>query len=357
MTVPTISVPSAITGPSPWVIQRWTRASIAFASATVLLLAVLCLGPLWLQAGTVDRLTTLFIYVILAVMWNALAGYAGLVSIGHQAFFGLGAYAMVRLADAGLGPYPALLVGAVLVALAAVPLAAFMLRLQGGEFAIGMWVVAALAHLCVNLDSLVQGETGTSMIALQQYAADDRRAYTYWAALAAMVGLCWVVFLLLRSKVGTAAQAIRDNEGAAISLGVRVVAIKRLVFVLSAFGCALAGGLWLATSISFHVQWTAYMIFMVLVGGIGTMEGPILGALLFFAVETAWGGQGVLYLIGLGAIAMLFALFLPKGIWGAVQQRWDVHLLSAGYRVRSRAPHRGDAGQATAGAGASEGHP
>ena len=101
MTVPTISVPSAITGPSPWVIQRWTRASIAFASATVLLLAVLCLGPLWLQAGTVDRLTTLFIYVILAVMWNALAGYAGLVSIGHQAFFGLGAYAMVRLADAG----------------------------------------------------------------------------------------------------------------------------------------------------------------------------------------------------------------------------------------------------------------
>ena len=273
MTAPITSVPLAPTGASPWVIERWTRSSITFASATVLLLAVLCLGPLWLQAGTVDRLTTLFIYVILAVMWNALAGYAGLVSIGHQAFFGLGAYAMVRLADAGLGPYPALLVGAMLVALVAVPLAVFMLRLQGGEFAIGMWVVAALAHLCVNLDSLVQGETGTSMIALQQYAADDRRAYTYRAALAAMAGLCWVVFWLLRSKVGTAAQAIRDNETAAISLGVRVVAIKRLVFVLSAFGCAIAGGLWLATSISFQpktyfsVQWTAYMIFMVLVGG------------------------------------------------------------------------------------------
>jgi branched-chain amino acid transport system permease protein len=200
------------------------------------------------------------------------------------------------------------------------------------------------------------------MIALQQYAADDRRAYTYWAALAAMAGLSGVVFLLLRSKVGTAVQAIRDNETAAISLGVRVVAIKRLVFVLSALGCALAGGLWLATSISFQpktyfsVQWTAYMIFMVLVGGIGTMEGPILGALLFFAVETVWGGQGVLYLIGLGAIAMLFALFLPKGIWGAVQQRWDVHLLSAGYQVRSRAPHRGDAGRAAAGVGTGEGH-
>ena len=83
---------------------------------------------------------------------------------------------------------------------------------------------------------------------------------------------------------------------------------------------------------------------MVLVGGIGTMEGPILGALLFFAVETLWGGQGVLYLIGLGAIAMLFALFLPKGIWGAVQQRWDVHLLSAGYRVRALKPRNPEGG-------------
>lgn len=345
MSLPMSSPSPAPAGQPAWTIHRWTRASRVCAGAAVPLLAVLFLGPLWLQAGTVDRLTTLFIYVILAVMWNALAGYAGLVSIGHQAFFGLGAYAMVRLADAGLGPYHALLLGAVLVALVAVPLAAFMLRLQGGEFAIGMWVVAALAHLCVNLDSLVQGETGTSMIALQQYAADDRRAYTYWAALAAMAGLCWAVFLLLRSKVGTAAQAIRDNETAAISIGVRVVAVKRLVFVLSAFGCALAGGLWLATSISFQpktyfsVQWTSYMIFMVLVGGIGTMEGPILGALLFFAVETWWGGQGVAYLIGLGAIAMLFALFLPKGIWGTLQQRWDVHLLSAGYRVRAREPN------------------
>src|SRR3990167_5605767 len=171
------------------------------------------------------------------------------------------------------------------------------------------------------------------MIALQQYAADDRRAYTYWAALAAMAGLCWVVFLLLRSKVGTAAQAIRDNELAAISLGVRVVAIKRLVFVLSAFGCALAGALWVATTISFQpktyfsVQWSAYMIFMVLVGGIGTFEGPILGAVLFFAVETAFGATGVWYMIGLGATALLFAMLLPQGLWGAIERRFGLRLL------------------------------
>ncbi|HEY4956978.1 MAG TPA: branched-chain amino acid ABC transporter permease [Caldimonas sp.] len=301
---------------------------------------LLTFGPFVLSANLVDRLTTLFIYGILALMWNALAGYAGLVSVGHQAFFGLGAYAAVRLADAGLGAYPSLLVGALLVALVALPISSFMLRLRAGEFAIGMWVVAELAHLLVNLDTLVQGETGTSLIALQRFAADDRRAYTYWAALAAMAALAWIVFFVLRSRLGAAAQAIRDNEEAAASIGVRVFASKRLIFVLSAFGCAAAGALWVATSITFQpktyfsVQWSAYMIFMVLVGGIGTYEGPIIGAVLFFAIEAMFGATGVAYLVGLGTTAMLFALLLPRGLWGEVERRTGWRLLPIGHRLR-----------------------
>jgi branched-chain amino acid transport system permease protein len=202
-----------------------------------------------------------------------------------------------------------------------------------------MWVVAELAHLLVNLDSLIQGETGTSLIALQRYAADDRRAFTYWAALGTMAALGWLVFVLLRGKMGTAAQAIRDNEEAAASVGVRVVLSKRLIFVLSAFGCAAAGALWVASSITFQpktyfsVQWTAYMIFMVLVGGIGTYEGPILGAVLFFTIESLFGGTGVIYLIGLGATALLFALVLPRGIWGEIERRFGLQLLPVGYRL------------------------
>lgn len=319
-------------------VQRWTGASIATVCLLLGVQAILAFGPLFLSASLVDRLTTLFIYGILALMWNALAGYAGLVSVGQQAFFGLGAYAAVRLASLGVGAYPALLLGAALVALISVPISAFMLRLRGGEFAIGMWVVAELAHLLVNLDTLVQGETGTSLIALQQYDAGDRRAFTYWAALSAMVVLAWLVFFMLRGKIGAAAQAIRDNEEAAASVGIRVLASKRLIFVLSAFGCAAAGALWVATSITFQpktyfsVQWSAYMIFMVLVGGIGTYEGPILGAILFFAIETLFGGTGVVYLIGLGATALLFALLLPSGIWGEVERRLGVQLLPVGYR-------------------------
>jgi branched-chain amino acid transport system permease protein len=321
-------------------IVRWNVSSVMAVSLTVLVQVILAFGPLFLSANVVERLTTLFIYGILALMWNALAGYAGLLSVGHQAFFGLGAYGAVRLADAGLGAYPSMLLAAGLVAILALPISAFMLRLKEGEFAIGMWVMASLTHLLVNLDNLVQGETGTSLIALQQYAPDARRAYTYWAALGMMAALGWLVFWLLRGRVGTAAQAIRDNEEAASSVGVMVMSSKRLIFILSAFGCAAAGALWLATSITFQpktyfsVQWSAYMIFMVLVGGIGTYEGPILGAVLFFAIETFFGAQGVAYLIGLGATAVLFALLLPRGIWGEIEHRYGIRLLPIGYRIK-----------------------
>ncbi|TIU54021.1 MAG: branched-chain amino acid ABC transporter permease, partial [Mesorhizobium sp.] len=84
----------------------------------------------------------------------------------------------------------------------------------------------------------------------------------------------------------------------------------------------------------FSVQWTAYMIFMVLVGGIGTFEGAILGALLFFLIETWFGGAGVWYLIGLGATALAFSLLLPRGLWGTLEERFGLRLLPVGYSVR-----------------------
>ena len=142
------------------VVERWTPESRVALAVAALAAVLLAFGPLWLGANSVDRLTTLFIYVILAVMWNALVGYCGLVSIGQQAFFGLGAYFAVRLADSGVGVYPSLFLAAIVVGALSLPLSAMMLRLKGGEFAIGMWVIAELAHLLVNLDTLINGETG-----------------------------------------------------------------------------------------------------------------------------------------------------------------------------------------------------
>lgn len=341
--------------PAGFRIERWTTTARLSIGLVVLGQLALACAPLVLDAGLVDRLTTLFIYGILALMWNALAGYAGLVSVGHQVFFGLGAYATVRFADLGIPPYLAMLVGACAVALVSIPISSFMLRLRGGEFAIGMWVLAALTHLLVNLDTLVQGETGTSLISLQAYEASTRRLTTYWVALAAMSALGWAVFWMLRSRVGAALQAIRDSEEAAASVGVRVMSTKRLLFVLSAFGCAAAGALWLSTSVTFQPKtyfsptWTAYMLFMVLVGGIGTYEGPIIGAVLFFTIETLFGGAGVAYLIGLGAVAVMFALVLPKGIWGWVEQKTGLQLLPVGYRLQFPGTRGNDSKEASQG--------
>jgi branched-chain amino acid transport system permease protein len=321
-------------------VERWTPESRIAIAATGVILAMLALGPAIFSANAVDKLTTLFIYVILALMWNALVGFCGLVSIGQQAFFGLGAYAAIRLANWGVSVYPSLFLGALIVGALSWPLSIVMLRLKGGEFAIGMWVVSELAHLLVNLDTLVRGETGTSLIELNAYASDSRRAITYWCAFGAMTGLLAMVFWLLRSPLGAAIQAIRDNDEAAESIGVRVMSAKRLVFMLAAFGAAMGGALWVSTALTFQPKayfsplWTAYMIFMALVGGLGTFEGAILGAVIFFAIETWFGDMGVWYLVGLGATALIFALLFPRGLWGWVEDRTSLRLLPVGYRLR-----------------------
>jgi branched-chain amino acid transport system permease protein len=320
-------------------IERWTPASRMGFAGIAVLVALFAVAPVLLKSGTLDRLTALFIYIMLATMWNALAGYGGLVSIGQQMFFGLGAYFTIRLADAGVNPFISTFAAAIIVAFVAWLISYFMLHLKGGEFAIGMWVLAEFTHLLINLDDLIQGETGTSLISMNAYASDGRRIAIYLMALASMLLLLGILYALLRSKSGAAIQAIRDNEVAATSVGVDVIKTKRKLFVLAAFGIGLAGALWLCSAITFQpktyfsVQWTAYMIFMVLVGGIGKFEGAIIGAVLFFIIETWFGAAGVWYLIGLGLAAVIFSLYLPKGIWGAIEKRFGITLLPIGYKL------------------------
>jgi len=323
-------------------VQRWTRTSLASSGAVVALVVALAFVPLVLSANAADKLTTLLIYVILAAMWNALAGYAGLVSVGQQAFFGIGAYSAIRLSNAGVSVFPALVLGALLAGALALPVSLFMLRLRGGEFAIGMWVVAEVTFRLVILDHAVGGLTGTSLIALNAYSPQDRRNSIYWLTLGVTVCLLGVVYLLLRSRTGASLRAIRDDEQAAASVGVRVLANKGVIFLLAAVGCGFAGTLWLATSITyqpasfFSVQWTAYMLFMALVGGLGTFEGPIIGAIVFFVIQDQFGDRGVWYLVGLGAAAVFFALLLPRGLWGSVEERFGLRLLPVGYRLIAR---------------------
>jgi branched-chain amino acid transport system permease protein len=293
-----------------------------------------------LSANTTQKMTSLLILILLAAMWNALAGYGGLVSVGQQAFIGLGAYGTVWLVNHNMKPYQAMVVAALFCGALAVPLSFVVLRFRGAAFAIGMWVVAEVAAIFVSFDQSLGAGTGTSLIELNYYTPDQRQEYTYWLTLGMAVFFLGLLFVLLRSRLGTSLQAIRDDEEAAASLGVRVVTNKRILFVIAAAGCGAAGAMTLANTLFieptsiFGVDWTAYMIFMVLVGGLGTFEGPIVGALVLFAIQNEWADNGVWYLVGLGATAILFALLVPRGIWGTIEEKFDLQVMPVGYRLR-----------------------
>ncbi len=321
-------------------VERWTPVSRVFAGATVVVLVVLALVPYMFTEQVTSKLSELFVLIILAGMWNALAGYAGLVSVGQQAFIGIGAYATIVLAEHGVNAYVACALAALFAGVVSLPVSLLVFRLRGGQFAIGMWVVAEVFRLLVINNSSVGGGTGRSLTALNVYDPATRQAYTYWLALAFAAILLGVSFVLLRSRTGSSLQAIRDDEPAAESLGVRVTRAKRLVFLLAAVGCGAAGAITLANTLRvqpdsiFGIQWTAYMIFMVLLGGLGTFEGPILGALVLFAIQQQFQDQGSWYLVGLGLVAIIVTLLLPRGLWGSIVDRFGIRLLPVGYHVR-----------------------
>jgi branched-chain amino acid transport system permease protein len=298
-------------------------------------LAVVFLAlPLFGSALIVDKLTLLMIYILLAVSWNLLAGFAGLVSVGHQAFIGLSGYAVLRLVETGMPPFAALAAGGFLVLLVAWPLSWFVLRLRAAEFAVAMWVIAEAIRSVVMFDPLVQGETGRSLVTLNAVDADVRRTTIYLMAVVAVIVALVVTHRVLRGRLGGESQAIRDDEEAASSIGIDTMRVKRIIFLISALGCAVAGALWLASAITyqprtaFGINWSVFMLFMVLVGGLGSYLGPLIGAIVLFALQEIFGDFGAWYLAGIGVVAILFALYAPRGIMGLIADRWAVEPLS-----------------------------
>jgi len=324
-------------------VHRWTATSRTFVGGAGVLLVLLAFVPFAFTPNTTEKLTELFVLIIIAAMWNVLAGYAGLVSVGQQAFIGIGAYGTIVFADQGMNPFLAAVVAALVAGAISMPVSLLVFRLRGGQFAIGMWVVAEVFRLLVTNDQSIGGGTGRSLIGLNVYAPADRQAYTYWVALAFMAVFIVLGFVMLRSRVGSSLQAIRDDETAAVSLGVRVTRAKRLVFLFAAVGCGAAGSVTILNTLRaqpdsiFGVQWTAYMIFMVLLGGLGTFEGPVVGALVLFFVQQEFANQGSWYLVGLGAVAIVVTLIFPRGLWGALVDRFDLRLMPVGYQVRDLA--------------------
>lgn len=314
--------------------RRPITGATAIAMVVVLVLVYL---PYLVFSSTTDTLTNVFILLTMSTMWNLLAGYAGLVSVGQQAYVGLGAFLVLILAQHGINPFAAISLATVGTAVLALPASLLLLRLRGGYFAIATWVFADTCHLVVSRFRSLGGGTGARLPGLSGLDPDLLTAYTYWAALAVALAALAATYLTLRSRLGLVLTAIRDDEVGARSVGGRVSGAKRIVYLVAAAGCGAAGAvlivsqLGIESSSAFSVGFSAQMIFVTVIGGIGTIEGPIVGTAIYFILQQTLARYGAWYLIVVGLIAIVVAIWWPRGVWGAVSRKIRVRLFPVGY--------------------------
>lgn len=326
-------------------VERGTQASRYFAVAAGIGLVALATLPYWGSRGDMRLIAEMAYFLALAQLWNLLAGYAGLVSVGQQAFVGLGGYTFFYLTGQfGMHPFAALALSAPVAGLVSIPVALAVFRLRGAYFAIGTWVVAEIFALSVSLIPVLGGGSGLSLtpsiVRSIASSRSGRETIIYWLTLAALVMVFAIVYWLLRSRHGLALTAIRDSEPASSSLGVDTFRTKLFIYVVTAICTGPVGALIflqklrLSPEAGFSINdWTVVVIFMVVIGGIGTLEGPIIGMLVYIFLREMLADYGSIYLIVMGAIAVAVMLKAPGGLWGWVAQHYGLQLFPVGRRL------------------------
>ena len=311
-------------------VRRQTRSGML----ALVLLAVAVTGlaamPLWAKPGTIRMVLELCCYLAVAQMWNMLAGYAGLVSVGQQAFMGASGYALFVLAQTfGLNPFAAIFLSLLVSAVLAVPCYLLLHRLDGPYFAIGTWVGAEVFRLVASNLGWLKGGAGMSLAVMKDYSAFQRNlAMSLLCALMVLVsigGSYW----FLRSRYGLALIAMRDNPVAAASQGVNVPRLRLMIYVAAAIGCGFVGAVYFMAQLrinpqaAFDPMWSNVAIFIVMVGGIASIEGVLIGTLIYFVADRYFGEYGASYFVVLGIMTVLVALYARGGIWGMISARHD----------------------------------
>ena len=330
-----------------FVIQSANMSKPAVAIGCIVFV-VLASAPYWASRADLRLFSEFFHYLALASLWNLLAGYAGLVSVGQQAFVGFGGYLLFALAIyTGIHPLVAVLLCCLLGGLISMPVALLIFRLRGAYFAIGTWVVAEVFKLVFAQISSLGGGSGSSLpVSIVKTIASSRssrEALTYWAAFILLLVIFGLIYGLLRSKFGLALKAIRDNEHASESLGVDIWRTKLFIYILTAAGTSMVGALIflqklrISPDAAFNLNdWTAFVIFIVVIGGIGSIEGPIIGTLLYFCLREILADLGTSYLLILGFIAIGMMLKAPQGIWGLISKKFNIELFPIERRINQR---------------------
>lgn len=295
--------------------------------------AVLVPLPFFVDNGTMRYLTDLFIIISVAQLWNLLAGFGGVVSIGQHAFVGAGGYAFFGFTThLGLNPFVSMALTLPFGALLSLPVFAILSRMRVAYFAIGSWVLAEVFMLVAGKLPGFGGGSGISLrpqiVKAFGASTSTRVENIYWLSFAILVLVIFLIILVMHSRRGYSLRAMRDNETAAMALGVNPNAVKAMLFVVSGAFLSLLGAVNTLQKLrvnpngSFSLtDWTVFIIFMVVIGGMGRIMGPIIGAVLFVLLRENLSGYGPIYMIILGAAAIGMMLYEPGGI-AVLPQRW-----------------------------------
>ena len=205
-------------------------------------------------------------------------------------------------------------------------------RLRGSYFAIGTWVLADVVSLVIIQQQSLGAGNGASLD-VAAFDLETRQQATYWLALVAAAGAILIAYVVLRSRFGLQLQAIRDDEAGARGLGANVYRTRFGLWVVAAFWTAFTGAVFYLSSLrvqprdSFSVvDWTAPIIVIVLIGGLGSIEGPIIGAVLYYFLREWLNDYNTAYQIGSGVVAIIVALYLQPGLWGYVRRHTGIDL-------------------------------
>jgi branched-chain amino acid transport system permease protein len=311
--------------PTPVRVQRQTASGVVALIIGIGVLLTIASMSLWASQGLIRDVVELCCYIAVAQMWNLLAGYGGLVSVGQQAFVGVAAYLLFVMAQVwGINPFVAVLLAMIAPAILAIPTYGLLHRLDGPYFAIGTWVIAEVMRLATSVFGYVNAGAGMSLRVMTGYSADQRALGV--SLLCAFMLLVTVggSYALLRSRYGLALVAMRDNPVAAASQGVNVGRVRFLLWVAAAMGTGLAGAIYFMAQLritppsAYDPNWANIAIFIVMVGGLGSLEGVLIGALIYFFADRWFGEYGATYLVVLGLLTLFMALFARGGIWGLI---------------------------------------
>jgi len=318
------------------------RSAALSALSLIVIIAFLATLPLWTDDYWVRIWTGVAMWAGLAASWNIIGGYAGYISFGQVAFFGIGAYATAILMQPGLdwNFFLTLPVGAVVAGVFALIVGWPTLRLRGAYFAIATWALAEALTQIVNTVDFTGGSFGLST------PGNAETGFFYYAMLIASAAIYLIVFLLLeRSRFGYKVKAVRDNEAAAQSLGINTTSVKLQAFVLSAALPAVLGGIdayWITFINPQSVlagDITDQMVVMSLVGGLGHLWGPAIGATVLYLSSTwlnAHFGSSTGYIAMIGALLALIVLFLPDGLVGFLPRARNMRLVRQMLRLPER---------------------